>query len=914
MKKLFYLSIVILFVACGQDDTEHTKIIESSIEDDLMSEGNELDPGSRRAYEILKYADPNTGEIPPNIRLRELYFAQHLPYNESRAFNWTQRGPVNVGGRTRAIAIDVLDENIWFAGGVTGGIWRSTDAGTSWNKVTDPLDVHSITSITQDTRAGKENIWYAGTGEHYGIVSHTTFEARFSGNGVLKSTDNGLSWFPLTSTQSNTPETYASNGDMDFVWRMITDPVDMVNDIVLAAVYNGIKRSDDGGTTWTEVLGFTTGGLGDPACNYADLVSTTNGVFYASLSSDGPSKGIYRSDDGGLSWANITPTTMPGSYGRMAIAINPQNENELWFFGNSSGFFGNGHSLLHYNYVSGDGSGTGGLWDDRSASLPDQSCITTGLTVDLGLLSTQSSFDVHIAVHPADSNVIYIAGTSIWRNSDGFTNDSTNTWIGGYQCNPLSYNDLDYDYQYPNHHPDQHYLTFLPSDPNVLINVNDGGIFKTTDNLLDSISWISLNNGYITSQFYAVAIEPGETTSDVVIGGLQDNGTWFTNTSEFDSTWKFIGLGDGMFCAITENLEYYITSSQRGKLRIKTIDPNGVVTGHERIDPEGGPNTYNWANPLKLDANDPNRLYWNGRTKVWYMPDLTAVDITGNRIDKESDSLWVKILETQTSGPVGIITDLEVALSAPNTLWYGSSSGKLFRVDDVDTAPNKTELTGIDFPSNSYLASISVNPYNIDQIVVTFANYGIPSVFFTDDGGITWDDISGNLEENPDGTGSGPACSWVEYYPDGTIFIGTSVGLLTTTFPDGQNTLWTLEPGIGNVVINHMDYRTFDGKFVVGTHGQGVYSTNMPPAFAGMNDYSSQEGITVYPTLADDFINVVVEKANEISIFNLNGQLVYQGNVENGLIQINVAGLESGVYIVRASSGNNLTTKKFVKR
>src|SRR5690606_16314937 len=120
--------------------------------------------------EHMRLKDPATGEIPAGIRKREMEFAMTLPRNMNKAFTWEQRGPINKGGRTRAIALDVLDENNWLAAGVTGGIWRSIDAGVNWQKVTDPLQMHSITSIVQDTRLGKENIWYAGTGEHYGIV------------------------------------------------------------------------------------------------------------------------------------------------------------------------------------------------------------------------------------------------------------------------------------------------------------------------------------------------------------------------------------------------------------------------------------------------------------------------------------------------------------------------------------------------------------------------------------------------------------------------------------------------------------------------------------------------------------------------------------------------------------------------
>lgn len=914
-RQLLLVTSVFIF-GCARESASEVEIkkdnVPGLIPDELMSEGNELDLGSRYVWEWQRRANPNTGKIPPNIRQKELEFAQRLPVNTSRDLSWTHRGPVNVGGRTRAIAIDVLNENIWLAGGVTGGIWRSTDAGQNWIKVTNPLDVHSITAIVQDTRPGKENIWYAGTGENYGIVSHTTFEARFSGNGILKSTDNGLTWSGLTSTQSNTPQTYVQNGDMDFVWRIVTDPSDMANDVVLAAVFNGIMYSNDGGDTWTESIGFTPGTWSNPGCKFADLVVSPTGVFYTSLSSDGVDKGIYRSEDG-LNWADITPGTMPGTYGRMAIAFNPLDENEVWFFGNTSGGYANGHSLFHYNYISGDGTGAGGSWSERSAYLPDYSCQVEGITTDLAQLSTQSSFDVHLAVHPTDPDVIYIAGTSIWRNTDGFTHDSTNKWIGGYKCDTLSINDLNWSLSYPNHHPDQHYLMFLPSDPNVMINVNDGGIYKTMNDLQDSIEWVPLNNGYITSQFYAVAIEPGETTSDIVIGGLQDNGTWFTNTTEIDTAWKFIGSGDGMFCALTPNAEYYVTCKQRGKMYLKQIDANGNVLNHRRIDPEDGPSTYNWCNSLKMDANDPNRLYWNGRTRIWRLDDVSQIPLTGDKIEK-LDTLWVKMEETFVVG-AGIITDIEVAKGGPNRLWYGTNSGKVYRVDNAHSSgATTTEITGDDFPFNAYVASVSVNPFVIDEIVVTFANYGIPSVFYTNDGGLTWTDISGNLEENPDGSGSGPACSWAELYPDGTIFIGTSVGLLTTTYPDGQNTVWTLEQDIGNVVINHMDYRTFDGKMVVATHGQGVYSTNLTPAYVGMEKYAGKDEISVFPSIASDHIKVIAEEADQISIYDLNARLVYKGMPNGNTTQVDVSGFDPGMYFVVVRKGEQRMTRKFVKR
>ena len=911
MKFLVSLILVVVFFSCGQNNDNSSLHLKSDA-DGSMSYGDDHSLSSRSTWELMRLMDPATGEIPAGIRQRELAFAQNLPRNMSRAFTWEQRGPINKGGRTRAIALDILNENIWLAGGVTGGIWRSIDAGANWQKVTDPLQMHSITSIVQDTRAGKENIWYAGTGEHYGVVSTSTFEAQFSGNGILKSTDNGITWVELASTQSNTPQTFLANHQMDFVWRIVTDPSDLTNDVLLAAVFNGVMRSDDGGATWTEVLGFVQGGVTNNYSDYLDIVVSPSGVFYVTVSSDSPNKGIFRSTDG-ITWTDITPSPFVTSYGRLAIAIDPQDENSVWFFGSTNSGVANNHSLYKYTYLSGDGTGAGANWDNRSANLPDQSCFISEISAEIGLLSTQSSFDVHVAVHPTNSDMVYIAGTSIWRSTDGFTSNTTNKWIGGYQCDPLPYNDINWQLSYPDHHPDQHYLTFLPSDPKVLINANDGGVYKTIDNTLDSVKWVPLNNGYVTTQFYAVSMQPGDTYSDVVIGGMQDNGTWFTNTTEFDSSWVEIGGGDGMYCAITENAEFYLVSTQRGKLFLKEIDADGNVIGHERIDPSNGPSVYNWANSFKLDPNNTNTVYWNGRTKLFRLDDVHDITISGDKTNKEPD-FWVEIPESNVIPGGGVITDIEMSKAGLNQVWYGTSEGDVYRLDNANApTPTRIDLTSTVFPNNSWVSSIAVNPFDQNDILVTFANYNVQSIFYTIDGGTTWMNISGNLEENQDGTGSGPAVLWAENYPDGTLFVGTSVGLFTTTNPDSLNTIWTLEPGIGNVIINHMDYRTFDGKMIVGTHGNGVFSTNLNPAFASTKPIDPIQKFEVFPTLTADKVTLNFNENYHILIYDLTGKLVFEKSNINGVYTVDVRDLRNGTYIISATSNGEKQTKKFVK-
>ena len=137
-------------------------------------------PSERVVWERIRLADPITGEIPKNIRKKEMIFAKTLPKSTAMSkANWVHRGPYNVGGRTRALAMDVLDENTLFAGGASGGMFRSTDLGLSWAMTTDPNQLHNVTCVSQDRRQGKENIWYFGSGELTGSSAILTIAIFF---------------------------------------------------------------------------------------------------------------------------------------------------------------------------------------------------------------------------------------------------------------------------------------------------------------------------------------------------------------------------------------------------------------------------------------------------------------------------------------------------------------------------------------------------------------------------------------------------------------------------------------------------------------------------------------------------------------------------------------------------------------
>ena len=193
---------------------------------------------ARTAWDKMRLADPATGEIPLGISFLERQFAAQMPMaaqERGGGGTWEVRGPWNVGGRTRALALDVTNPNHIFAGGVSGGLWESTDAGQSWQRRT-PLNAHpGVVSITQDTRPGKTNNWYYISGEIVG-TSASGGSAFYLGDGMFKSTDNGQTWTVINSTANGAAQLFTDVWQSG--WRVVTDPIAPTNqDVLYAATY-----------------------------------------------------------------------------------------------------------------------------------------------------------------------------------------------------------------------------------------------------------------------------------------------------------------------------------------------------------------------------------------------------------------------------------------------------------------------------------------------------------------------------------------------------------------------------------------------------------------------------------------------------------------------------------------------------
>ena len=888
----------------------------------IPSGANEENKAVRAEWDRMRLADPLTGEIPKGISWMERQFAAQMPvavHDRDLVADWSVRGPWNVGGRTRALALDVTNPDHILAGGVSGGIWESTDGGQSWTRRT-PMNAHpGVVSIAQDPRPGKTNNWYYISGEIYG-TSASGGSAFYLGDGMFKSTDNGQTWEPIGSTDNGNPQSFTELWQSG--WRVVVDPTAPNNlDVLYAATYGAIWRSTNGGTTWSAVRG----GNGN-ASYFTDIAVTSTGVLYATMSTGSTLRGIWRSTNG-TSWAKINEATYPANVDRMVLSINPNNENEVYFLGATpgTGFYNNylgsdnWTTFLKYTYVSGDGTGVGGTWDDLSQNLP-----STGTEFDR--FSSQGGYDLVVKVQPG-TNHVFIGGTNIYRSTDGFTTNTNTTHIGGYKTGTT----LPFFELYANHHPDIHDLLFHPLDTNVLISASDGGLHRTEQCNAPVVEWSYLNNGYRTSQFYTAIIEKSTPHDSTIIGGLQDNGNFFVNSTNPNAIWKQTVNGDGSFGAIPDGKPYTILSIQQGKLAKCNIDDDGNVLAFRRFDPIGpSKDDYLFINPLALDPVQQKVLYLPAGRHLYRQDDLSQIDMN-NQWDSIAQG-WTKFPDT-----IPAINDADAAhtfsaIAVSNTnpahrVYLGTTRGRLYKIDNANTGtPSMTQLTTPNTLGTAYVSCIAVDPDNADKVYAIYSNYSTYSIYMSNDGGTTWKKAAGNLESAVSGTGSGPSVRWLSILPmpDGKrkYFCGTSVGLYSTDtlvehIAANVGTQWALEAPdlIGTTVINHIDVRPSDGLVVVATHGIGLFSANFTPA-SGDNEPTQGVSVQCFPNPATSYVRFnwpAADATVSVRIFNASGQLLRHAPLRNGSDDVPVDDLPKGVLFYELTGRNWAKTGKFIK-
>ena len=796
----FALAICVLLIAISMIAVPSFEKENSMEEIEHRIEKKEVNRKARGAYFHQLLRDPSTDQIPNNIRNRELSFLKSsaLMQANSKApdFIWREAGPNNIGGRTRALALDLRNSDIILAGGVSGGMWKSVDKGESWALTLGVEELLGVTALAQDPRPGHQDTWYYASGER---LSRSAWDrgrtASILGRGFYKSVDNGDSWENIQVAG----DPHDLDSPFDYVSKIEVHP--QTGDIFLSGTNYGLMRSQNQGISFQNVLG----DQGDHIWSEFDIAG--DGSILASIASNETNPptqeaGIYRSTNNGDSWTNVTPSDFPAVHKRTVIEFAPSNPEVAYIF-SSNGDLGFGGSFFKLNPQS-------GVSENRTANLPpyEEPYYSEGVYL-------QGGYNMALAVKPDDENFVLLGATNAYRSRDGFaspTGYSPEHWIGGFGdgwdvCRSC----------YPNHHSDQHIFVFDPQDTQKLWNGTDGGVYYADDITSAEISWDPRNDGYNVTQFYTVAISR-LSGDNRMVGGTQDNGSpYIRYRSQSIANGIDLTDADGGYAYIAD--QNIIASQQFGTLlKIPLVPFSGPdLSAIQNITPDAAFNTQ-FIHPFAVDPNDENTILYPVGTRF-------------SRYDLQGDS-WENLLDLNADG-TSAITAMSFTDKAPShRLYFGAfrtnETPKLFRVDQANTTTQgEVDISIPNLTEGSYIHDIAVNPRNGKELMVVISNYNVRGVFYSSNSGQDWDYVEGNLEGNQELPGPSIRSATILPLDDGSnyYFLGTSAGLFTTTFLNGENTRWgrQAEYPIGNAIISQVKSRPSDGRIAVATHGRGLF-------------------------------------------------------------------------------------------
>ncbi len=678
---------------------------------------------------------------------------------------------VNVSGRVTALAIDPRNSNMVYLGTANGGVWKTTNGGSSWTPLTEDLPSQAIGAIA--IAPSNPNIVYVGTGEA------TPGLDNYYGMGIYKSTDGGRTWQHLgqdvfTGLGIGKIVVHPSNSNIVYVATSrtgVTGP---------SLPVRGIYRSTDGGRTWKALLGCR------DCWGASDLVMHPNNpqVLYAAFWA----YGIFKSTDGGAHWTQLTNGLPDRNFGNVRLAISRSNPNVLY-----AGF--------EYRIP---GRYTGGLVFKSTDGGASWSWLQSAPNYCTG----QCWYDNVVAVHPANANYVYLGGSAnyIWQPVVRIKEIVVRSTDGGGTWEDLTPNDS------PAHtlHPDVHALAFAPSNPNVVWVGNDGGVWRSRDG---GRTWENRNTNLSTLQFTGVAVHP--TNGRVVYGGMQDNNKAKTTG---DRVWQALDVGDGGFAAIDPfNPNIYYGS--RFGISFQRNDRGGSAPVNDWPIKVAGINKQDRAlfyAPFALDPSTQGVIYY-GTHRLY-------------RSTNRGES-WTAISGDLTKGPDSAhgraaISAIAVAPSDPNTIYVGTSDG------NVQVTANRgrtwSNVTRPPLP-NRWVSRIAVDPHNPQVAYVVFNGFNTHTphtpghVFKTTNRGRTWQDISGNLPDIP------VLSLALDPGHPGTVYIGTDIGVFRTV-DDGRH--WELfGTGLPAVPVVDVIYHARSRTLIAATHGRSVYKLTLsgPP-------------------------------------------------------------------------------------
>lgn len=715
---------------------------------------------------------------------------------------WQNLGPGNIGGRTRALLIHPTSPSTMYAGGVAGGVWKTTDGGASWVPLNDLLPSLAIGSLAMDPT--NPNVIYAGTGEGFGNGDSVR------GAGIFKTTDGGVTWAQLAAT--NTPD-----------FHYVNDLAVSKNGshAVYAATRTGVWRSLDGGASWSRVLE----PFGGEGCfDLAARTDTATDTLFAVCTVFKPvasynETAIFRNTNaaGGDVWQQVYTESQMG---RTSLAIAPSNQNVIYALA-ASYAPGNYFLGMHAVFRS-ESNGDLGSWTARVRNTSTSRINTLLLTNFLfagspscgsGVYYNQGWYDNVIAVDPADKDRVWAGGIDLFRSDDGGANWGIASYWFFARTDPKFA------------HADQHAIVFHPQynggTNKTMFVGNDGGIFRTSDaraavatgdgalcgTTISSVTWASLNANYGVTQFYQGVSYPDGTR---YFGGTQDNGT-VRGDDATGSTWSTVAGGDGGYVAVDPaNTSVIYFSYQNWAINKSTDGGQTASSAMNGITGDSGL----FITPFLMDPTSSSRL-WTGGSFLWRTVNAAAS--------------W----QQASAALNGKVSAIAVASTNANRVLVGTSAGYIYRNTAALIAGSGTAWAGSK-PQDGYVSSVAIDPSNESIAYATYSNFGLTHVWKSLDGGVTWTGIDGS---GTTGIPDIPVHSIViDPVQAARLYVGTDLGVFVSL---DRGATWLVETtGFANVVTESLSLKPGSPPTLFAfTHGRGAWRVPIAAcSYATFND------------------------------------------------------------------------------
>ncbi|NKI33863.1 glycosyl hydrolase [Wenzhouxiangella sp. XN79A] len=719
-------------------------------------------------------------------------------------------GPAFMSGRIADIAIHPEDDSTWYVAVGSGGVWKTTNSGTTWESLFDGQPSYSIGSIVVDEN-NPNTIW-VGTGENVG-GRHVGY-----GDGIYVSHDGGASWASKGLEDSERISTIIIHpDDSDTLWVAVQGP------LWSPGGQRGLYMTTDGGESWERTL---VGDEGDDVwTGVTDVVIDPRDpdVLYAATwqrhrtvaayMGGGPNSGVHKSTDGGRTWTKLGGGLPGGNLGKIGLAISPQNPDVVY-------------AAIETKRRE------GGIWrsTDRGASwrkMSDRVAGGTGPHYYQELYASPHAFD-RIYLMDVQARVSHDGGAT-WENIDA---DSK--------------------------HVDNHALAFRDDDPDYMLWGTDGGLYETFDH---AETWRYIDNLPVT-QFYKVAVDDAEPFYHVY-GGTQDNNTQ-GGPSRTDNVhgvrnadWYVVLFGDGHQPATEPgNPDIMYAQWQQGNLVRFDRTTGEIVYVQPQPEPGDDPERWNWDAPILVSPHDPTTIF-HASQRVWRSDDRgdswrpISGDLTRNQTRIELDLMgrqwsWDASWDLFAMSKYNTITSLAQSPIDENILYAGTDDGLIQVTTDGGETWREIEvgdLPGV--PDLAFVNDIKADLFDADTVYVALDNhkYGdfAPYLLKSTDRGRRWTSIADDLPERH--------LVWrvVQDHVDPELmFAGTEFGVFVTL--DGGEEWTELTGNAPNISYRDLAIQRRENDLVGATFGRGFWLLDDYSPLRGLDDDTLAAEATLFDT------------------------------------------------------------------